>query len=496
MAEKDGEEGHAPIIIKRITKVAGGHHGGAWKVAYADFVTAMMAFFLLLWLLATTTPVQRAGIAEYFTPTVGLKDSKGIGFQGGLTPNEVGTSRTSLTPPGLVAGQIKQGPQAAPPSPQQDTVSSEQQDSGASTILPEGAQAKAKDEKDAEALKKAEEAMQKMLEENAELQQMKKNIIITNTPEGLKIDVVDDPQKPIFLEGTATMTDNGRLIFRSISGVIVKTRNQISITGHTERSADAAGATYTSWELSADRANATRRFLTSNLLETKRVARVIGMSDKELLLPKEPLNPRNRRISIVLLRGTQLVDPKDMSSNRDLLSVPEVDTKKLAPKAPPPPPPKPTAPIEMPQPAAGSIFHNNGAKNAPEEKAPADEKDQNKQGPGFVAPKEVPPAPPPPPPKPKPAPVAAPAVPVELPETAPDDIFKQKKGANDVPADDAAAPAFAAPKDLPPVPPPKDQSPPPSAPLDTPVQLPESANPDALFAPDKQTGQGFKTPEE
>src|ERR1700733_13576147 len=105
------------IIIKKIKKVTGGgHHGGAWKVAYADFVTAMMAFFLLLWLINVTTPMQKAGLAEYFTPTIGIKDSMGIGFKGGKTPaTEIGRSNTDTSAPGLVEGQIKQGPAATAP---------------------------------------------------------------------------------------------------------------------------------------------------------------------------------------------------------------------------------------------------------------------------------------------------------------------------------------------------------------------------------------------
>src|SRR5215475_8678814 len=103
------EEGLRPIIVKKIKKGGGGHHGGAWKVAYADFVTAMMAFFLLLWLLNVTSPEQKMGLAEYFTPTIGIKDSMGIGFKGGLKPSEAGRSKNDLTAVGLVAGAIKQG---------------------------------------------------------------------------------------------------------------------------------------------------------------------------------------------------------------------------------------------------------------------------------------------------------------------------------------------------------------------------------------------------
>lgn len=348
----DDKDKKAPIIIKRITKVAGGHHGGAWKVAYADFVTAMMAFFLLLWLLATTTPEVRSGIAEYFTPTVGLKDSKGIGFEGGLTPTEPGASRTSLTTPGIVAGQVQGGPQPKPPSQIQDIAAPNQESTGGGIPMPDVSQHQATkkvhdDDPEAQLqesaeLKKAGEEIMNAFDRSAEMQQLKKNVIISNTPEGLKVDVVDDPGRPMFVGNSSTMTDTGRSIFKAISGVILRTQNQVAITGHTDTISYPPGATYTSWELSSDRAHATRRFMTENLVEPRRVAKVIGMADQDPLLPKEPQSPRNRRISILLMRGTQVIDPRDAPAQRDLLSVPSVDTDSIKRRpAAAPPPPKP-----------------------------------------------------------------------------------------------------------------------------------------------------------
>lgn len=491
MAE-EAEHKVQPIFIKRINKIVGGHHGGAWKVAYADFVTAMMAFFLLLWLLATTTPEQRDGIAEYFTPTVGLKDSRGIGFEGGLTPNEKGTSRTSLAQPGLVAGQVPQGPIPKPPEEHEPKLE-DAENSASSMVLPEGvkserqedtAKAKekqAKDEKEQEAMKKVQEDIQRMLDENAELRQLRKNVIITNTPEGLKIDVIDDPEKPLFVSGTATMTDIGRKMFTSLSNVITRTRNQLAITGHLESAAYPAGAIYTGWELSADRANATRRFVTESLHDPRRVAKVVGMADRDLLLPKEPQSPRNRRISLTLLRGSQMVDPKDAPAARDLLSVPEVDARKIVHKKPAPVA-APKQQIEIPETRPGSIFRPKPpGQDAARSTGDAD---ASSSGPGFTVPREVPPAPPPPP-KPKEE-EPPPAAPVALPETNPDSIFTIRK---------SAGPGFTVPKDVPPAPPETEKKDTDTLPPSTPVQLPETA-PGSVFAPDASSGQGFKAPAE
>jgi chemotaxis protein MotB len=338
MAEGDPSQ-IAPIIIKRIKK--GGHaahHGGAWKVAYADFVTAMMAFFLLLWLLATTTPEQKAGIAEYFTPTIGLKDSKGIGFQGGLRPQEEGASRTTLTAPGVVMGQVKQGPVAdvpdntvVHPNPEAESTSTAEKKDDSTT-------------EDSEEFKSAQDEAKQAIQQDEELKAYENNIIMQDTPEGLKIEMIDDQQKPMFVPGGAVLTDMGKKVLDSMANIISKTPNNIAIFGHTDAAAATANPQYGNWELSSDRANASRRFLSSTQLEADRVQKVVGMADRQLLTPSEPTNPRNRRITITLMRGSYFRDPNNaVPATRSLLSTPTAKKQE---------PPKPPKEVLLPTPPA------------------------------------------------------------------------------------------------------------------------------------------------
>lgn len=337
------------IIIKKIKKGGEGHHGGAWKVAYADFVTAMMAFFLLLWLLSSTSKAQKEGIADYFspaqektgssdkdgaaiyfTPTFGMKDSEGIGVQGGSSPTEDGVRKSDKTPPGLVIGQVPQG--VAPETPKKTMVEADQ---------------------DANLFEKAQEEIKKAFEEDPSLRAFKDNIIVEQTPEGLRIQLIDDGKSPMFMPGGAELTEFGRLVLTRITGIIRTLPNYISITGHTDASGYSSGKEYTNWELSADRANASRRFMLSNKMERERVAKVVGMADHEPLLKNDPLSPRNRRISIILLRGAYLSTPSyGMPASRDLLSVPKANDSRSAAKPAEKPSEKP--PAEAAKPEAGS----------------------------------------------------------------------------------------------------------------------------------------------
>jgi chemotaxis protein MotB len=306
-----------PIVVKRIKKGGhGGHHGGAWKVAYADFVTAMMAFFLLLWLLNTTTPEQKMGLAEYFTPTIGLKDSMGIGFKGGIRSTEAGRSKNDLTQVGLVHGQVKQGP--APDVSNSQTGESDPE-------AEDAAPAKKPDEvvEDSEEFRSAEEGIKQAMRDNQELKDYQSNVIVTDTPEGLKIDMIDDQKQPMFIPGGAVLSEQGKKILDTMARVISKAPNNISIHGHTDASAVGYTSQYSNWELSADRANAARRFLISVQIESERVVKVVGQADRELLTPQEPSSPRNRRITIILIRGSYFRDNKAMPSMRSLLSIPD-----------------------------------------------------------------------------------------------------------------------------------------------------------------------------
>jgi chemotaxis protein MotB len=327
------------IIIKKIKKISGGHHGGAWKVAYADFVTAMMAFFLLLWLINVTTPAQKMGLAEYFTPTIGIKDSMGIGFKGGKTPStNAGRANTDLSAPGLVEGQIKQGPvQAAPDvsKPAKPDPDAENTSTGKKARINGQDSPESVDGEDADMMKATVLDIKQSLEKDPDLRDFKNNIIVEEVPEGLKIDMIDDQKTPMFLPGSATLTDTGKKVIDSMANIIAKTPNNIVLNGHT----DAGKATvpqYTNWELSADRANAVRRFLMTTQLEHDRVLKVVGYADKQLLTPEDPANSRNRRVTIILVRGSYFRDPKVSPAERSMLSLPNAEVKKDKPKEPAP----------------------------------------------------------------------------------------------------------------------------------------------------------------
>jgi len=319
----------APIIIKKIVKGGGGHHGGAWKVAYADFVTAMMAFFLLLWLLNTTTPEEKLGLADYFTPTIGIKDAKGIGFKGGRTANKKGTSLNNLSAPGIVVGQVQQGPVSQAPTDAKEADPDAESTSAGGKKEEGGDDGSSESNSEAEAFKVASDEIKQALNDDPDVQQFKNNVKVEETTEGMKINLIDDPKKEMFVAGGATLTPAGKKVLDNMATIITRTPNQIVIMGHTDASGPTTNPSYTNWELSSDRANAARRALVATSVEPERIAKVMGMADRDLLFPNDPSNPRNRRITIVLLRGSYFHDPKaDGIAGRSILSAPDVKLKK------------------------------------------------------------------------------------------------------------------------------------------------------------------------
>ncbi len=277
-----------PIIVKKIIKKGGGHHGGAWKVAYADFVTAMMAFFLLLWLLSTSSKATLEGISEYFTPTTGVKDAKGIGFKGGTTADVNGIERSTMSQPGVVTGMTPMGP-----------VSQNQEK-----------QAPTPGDQDDSLFEQGSTAISQAFQKDPAVSQYQNNISISNTPDGLRIDIRDSDKYPMFETGSATLTENGQKVLGKMAQLLDKMPNYMSITGHTDASpAESGNANYTNWELSSDRAQAARRFLMKSGISAEQPQKVTGMADKELILPSEPRNPQNRRITLLMLRGSHILIP-------------------------------------------------------------------------------------------------------------------------------------------------------------------------------------------
>ena len=347
-----------PIIIKRIKKGGHGHHGGAWKVAYADFVTAMMAFFLLLWLLSVTTQDKKKAIADYFTPTIGIKDSKGIGLNGGKSPSsKKGKANTDLTAPGIVVGQVQQGPvakepdDAKRPDPDAESTATGRADNVGKKDEKDKKEDSSENAQDSEQFKLTEQEIDQAIESDQDLKKMKNNVQFEETPEGLKIDLIDDPKKPMFSSGGASLTEAGKKVLDSMANIIAKTPNQIAIIGHTDAEGPSSNASYGNWELSADRANAARRALVTTQLGADRVAKVIGYADSQLLVKGEPTNPRNRRVTVVLMRGSYTnTKGEAVPAGRSLLSVGDAQLKKAEPE-------KVETPVPA-QPAKPSIFDN------------------------------------------------------------------------------------------------------------------------------------------
>ena len=303
MADKQDEL--QPIIVKKIKK-GGGHHGGAWKVAYADFVTAMMAFFLLLWLLSVTTEVQKNGIADYFnsTPMVTRSEDGSGGILGGLTVAKEGAMTSTLQP--LVVQPETQDPQMKAGSipPRKETNISDERFE------------EERQRREAENFKEAEAALKKAITETPELAEMASAMKIDMTPEGLRIQIVDQEGKPLFASGSADLLPHTKELLRKVSGVIQKLPNEISVRGHTDSVPYGPGAKYTNWELSADRANSSRRELLKAGMPAPRLNNVVGKADTDHLFPDDPRDGRNRRISIILLHEGLTIEEGANKSTR------------------------------------------------------------------------------------------------------------------------------------------------------------------------------------
>ncbi|HKT18767.1 MAG TPA: flagellar motor protein MotB [Stellaceae bacterium] len=298
------------IIVKKVKKGGhAGHHGGAWKVAYADFVTAMMAFFLLLWLLNVTTDVQKRGIADYFDPTLASKSNSGSGgVLGGQTVGTPGSESVAMSVPNFDMSRSAAG-QAESDDDNNGSPSSDQNDDSAPPTPTEQPKKltveelqKQLAESEQKRFEQAKAALLQAVKEVPDLRALANNLMIDETPEGLRIQIVDQDKTPMFPLGSAEMLDPARKLMSLITQVIMKLPNKISITGHTDSTQYAFSAKYGNWELSADRANASRREFLADGLAPQRIERVVGVADTEPLDKTDPAAPHNRRISIVLLR--------------------------------------------------------------------------------------------------------------------------------------------------------------------------------------------------
>ena len=315
------------IVIRKEEVVEGGHHGGAWKVAYADFVTAMMAFFLLMWLLNATTAEKRRGIADYFAPTNLLaRTTSGSGAPfGGRTPNSDGeqVSDQGLIQPTEAVhpildlddndGNNKPAPKAGPAPEGQNgteetppaTPAKAQQDTQTASTVPNHATDDGKvDAAQAEkaAFDRAAEQLRKSVANDPALADVARQITVDVTPEGLRIQLVDEDKQPMFATGSAVLNDRAKAALLKIAPVLMRLPEPVSIAGHTDATPFHNGDR-NNWDLSADRANATRRVLTDAGLPESRLRSVTGNADRDPLLPGEPMAAANRRVAITLLRS-------------------------------------------------------------------------------------------------------------------------------------------------------------------------------------------------
>ena len=286
MASAAKSNAPAPIIVKKIiVEDHGGHHGGAWKVAYADFVTAMMAFFLLMWLLGATNEKQRKALADYFAPTLveqraGSAGSNGMFGGDSLTakddyPHGGGQTGTrSITIPRDATGtKAEKGNKAFSGNPRED---------------------------DRARFRKTRAAMMAKLEKRADLKRLAKNIRFTETRDGLRIELVDDADFSMFARSTDTLTPTARALLADVAEVVRDTPNPLLVRGHTDAAPYAAGDRMNNWLLSAARAEATRALLVRSGVMPGRFRRIEGVADTEPYTPDNPLDPRNRRMSITL----------------------------------------------------------------------------------------------------------------------------------------------------------------------------------------------------
>jgi len=283
-----------PIVVKRVRRAAQGHHGGSWKIAYADFVTAMMSFFLLMWLLGSTTRADLQGIAEYFqTP---LKVALAGGSGSGDSSSLIKGGGKDLT---RTEGQLKRG-----------EIREEKK-----TINLKAAEAEIA-QREKIVLRGLKERIERAIESNPTLKPFRNQMLIDITSEGLRVQIVDEYNRAMFATGSAELQPYSREILRAVGRLLNDVPNRIGISGHTDAQPYSGGnAGYSNWELSADRANAARRELIAGGLKDDRTLRVVGLSSAVLFDPTNPLNPVNRRISIIVMnKKTEEAVSKDGST--------------------------------------------------------------------------------------------------------------------------------------------------------------------------------------
>ena len=343
---RGGDKKGSGVIIRKYEIIEGGHHGGAWKVAYADFETAMMAFFLLMWLLNATTEDQRKGLADYFSPNNLLSHaSSGTGqpfgghtaFDDGALVSDRGSvqitsgKRPPIPAPEETEVETMADTHGAPQSGLAETASDMHGKpstgtaalrvgpnpnapslAGAAAVLetkmldggrkPTESELRTEQERQEKAaFEAAAEQIRDAVKADPDLADLARQLSIDMTPDGLRIQIIDEVKLPMFATGSADPNERARLLLQKVVPVLAKLPQAISVAGHTD-AAPFPGPGRTNWELSVERANATRRLLVDGGLPDARFRSVTGNADKDPLLPADPLAAANRRIAILVLR--------------------------------------------------------------------------------------------------------------------------------------------------------------------------------------------------
>ena len=298
------EDAARPIIIVKKKVNAAGHHGGAWKVAYADFVTAMMAFFMVMWLVASLNKEQRAAMFQYFN-----NPSMEEGHSVKAAPGQAG-------PGGASTSLIKLGGGADAPRFVADLHKSTRPPDIVAD-RPITAEAREKVRKEKEQLESLLEELKKAVALGQALEPFKDQLLLDLTPEGLRIQIVDKQNRPMFDTGSSTLKDYTTQILVEVAKYLNGVPNRISLSGHTDATPyPGTTKSYSNWELSADRANAARRALIAGGLDEQKIARVVGLASSVLFVKDDPLNPINRRISIIVM--TQRAEDAALSTDAPL----------------------------------------------------------------------------------------------------------------------------------------------------------------------------------
>jgi chemotaxis protein MotB len=300
MAKSKDGEALAPIIIKKVKKGGHAHHGGSWKVAFADFATAMMAFFLLLWLMGSTTQEQKGAISEYFTNPSAVPGT-----------STVPASTSMQGPGGASTSMIQMG------GGMELHTASDKPDAPEAQVDDDEAEQRA-EQIDKERLNSLLSELKEAIDAREALAKFKDQILLDITPEGVRIQIVDHDRRSMFPLGSAKLEDYSTKILYELSTIINNVPNRISISGHTDIKPYIA-VNYSNWELSADRANAARRALVAGGLPLEKIGRVVGLASSVLLDSVVPDSPVNRRISIIVMN--RRTEEAIMHENGTLLSV-------------------------------------------------------------------------------------------------------------------------------------------------------------------------------